>query len=74
MAFHNNDQQEILNRFNADIRKELILIENLTKSRQRDLTRVEQRYDNDIQRHQQTIRRITREIVQIEREIARHKK
>lgn len=68
------NHQQKLNQLNTDIRKTLAFIDNLTAARRRDLERVETRYDNDIQRHQQTIKRLTREIEQLERELARNQK
>ena len=48
-------------------------IRRLREVKARDISRVEQRYDNDILRNEQAIMRLRREIEQIEREIARNK-
>lgn len=49
-------------------------IRRLRQVRERDIARVEQRYDNDILRNEQSVMRLRREIEQIEREIARSNK
>lgn len=68
------NQQEKLNQLNGEIRKTLLLIDHLVYSKKRDLDRVEQRYNNDIDRHQNSIKRLTREIEQLETEISRNQK
>lgn len=72
--FGNTDPQEKLNQLNADLRKELVMMGNLSDAEKRDLERVKQRYGNDISRHQQTIARLTREIENLENEVRRSKK
>ncbi len=71
--FGNSDPQEKLNQLNSDLRKELTMVNNLAEAEKRDLERVKHRYGNDIQRHQQTIARLTREIENLEGEVRRNK-
>jgi len=73
MTSSSRDPQDKLNQLNGDIRKALVLIDNLILSKKRDIERVEHRYNNDIERHQQAIKRLTREIEELEGQIARNK-
>jgi hypothetical protein len=74
MMSKNNDHQDQLNRINADIRKAQIALENIQKSRIRDIERVEHRYDLEIQRLQATLKGLIRKAEQEEQAISRQRK
>lgn len=74
MMSRSGDAQDRLNRINSDIRKEQIALDNLQISRKRDIERVEHRYDMDIQRLHNTLKRLTREADDLQKEVDRNKK
>jgi TolA-binding protein len=61
-----------LQRLIADEREIHQKLRNLRESRQREIERVERRFDYDIKRYEDSLRRLERDIEQLERE-ARNK-